>query len=224
MELRRAKIEYLDIHHTAGYEANTEAVRQEHLNIGYGDIGYQAVIEPNGTVGKGRDLVYAGAHDPGIPKDGTVSMNQCAYGISHIGNFNEHTMSEAQFQASVAHAVEKCREFGIPVSKIRRHKDQYPTECPGSLFPWARYLAEIQKRLEGNKVKDLVVYFGEGDIGAAFLLRDKLRCPMIPKEYVTPRLLASVYTVHLVGGPNDIPGVKYYSGQDRFETAKKVLE
>lgn len=98
---------------------------------------------------------------------------------------------------------------------------------------WADLLAAIDAEIRNIRnpkqertdiVENLVIYSGEGDLGAAFLLRDKLRCPMIPKEYITPELLASVKNKHLVGGPNDIQGAIFYSGANRYETAKNVLK
>ncbi len=85
MELRPCVIKYIDLHHTAGHEKNTAQVKQEHLKQGWGDIGYNAVIEMDGTIGMGRDIKYSGAHDPGMSPDGVHTMNQAAYAISHIG-------------------------------------------------------------------------------------------------------------------------------------------
>ncbi|GAB6174515.1 hypothetical protein JCM15765_39930 [Paradesulfitobacterium aromaticivorans] len=151
MELRKYPYSYIDLHHTAGHESNTEAVRQEHLIQGWGDIGYNAVIEPDGTVGKGRDTKYAGAHDLGLSPDG-IPMNQVAYAISHIGNFMQDIMGEPQFWSSVRHCAQKCREFGIIPSTltIKRHKDQYATDCPGTNFPYERYVQEVINFNEGR--------------------------------------------------------------------------
>ncbi len=130
MEIRPCPIKYISLHHTAGNEANTAVIRQQHLNQGWGDIEYNAVIEKDGTVGMGRDIKFSGAHDPGKSPDGKYTMNQAAYAISHIGNFMKETMNETQFRSSVKHCAGKCREFGIVPSKatIRRHKDQSATK------------------------------------------------------------------------------------------------
>lgn len=149
MDVRTERIHLLDLHHTGNYEANTEVIRRYHMDVrGYGDIGYNMVIEPDGTVGIGRDVKWAGAHDLGTAPGGG-SMNHVSFGLSHIGNFEEKEMPEVQFQSSVREAVKLCQKYPIPASSngIRRHKDQFVTACPGKLFPYARYVNEVFKRL-----------------------------------------------------------------------------
>lgn len=150
MDERTGGVHLLDLHHTGAEELNTQAVRDYHINSrGYGDIGYNMVIERDGTVGIGRDLKWAGAHDPGVAPGQTASMNQVSFGLSHIGNFEEHEMPEVQFQSSIHEAAKICKLYAIPVntSWVRRHKDQYATDCPGRFFPYTRYLSELSKLL-----------------------------------------------------------------------------
>lgn len=189
MEIRPCKIKYICLHHTAGNEKDTQAVRQAHLNQGWGDIGYNAVVEKNGTIGIGRDIKYSGAHSLGKAPDGSgYTMNQAAYAISHIGNFEKDVMSEVQFQASIKFCAQKCKELGIVPSKqtIRRHKDDYATACPGKNFPYDRYIAEVIKIYNGevepvaveNKSKDpdthLIVWVRESKVEQAIKDINKL--------------------------------------------------
>jgi len=148
MDLRTEKISLLDLHHTAGEEKNTEAVRRYHMDVrGYGDIGYNMVIEKDGTVGQGRDIKYKGANDIGNVNG--QSMNQISFGLSHIGNFDLHKMPEVQFQSSIREAAKIIRQFGITPnpSGIRKHCDHYQTDCPGKFFPYERYVSEVNRIL-----------------------------------------------------------------------------
>lgn len=153
MRERATPYAYINLHHTAGHEANTQRVREIHMgNNGWGDIGYNAVIEPNGTVGIGRDTKWCGAHNPGMSPDGVHSMNDVAFAVSHIGDFMRDTMGEAQFKASVKFVAQKMKEFGLVPSKrtIRRHKDDYATDCPGDNFPYDRYVSEVVRLMRGG--------------------------------------------------------------------------
>lgn len=161
MELRTCGIKYLDFHHTAGNEKNTQEVKAEHIKPknqggkGWDDIGYNSVIEPDGTVGTGRDIIWAGAHDPGKAPGESLSMNYLAYSISSIGNFEINTMSEIQYQGLLREAIRAAKAFNVPVECFRRHKDQYATACPGKNFPWNRLLADVKAVLQPASINNL---------------------------------------------------------------------
>lgn len=148
MQVRTQPISYIDLHHSAANEANTEEIRRYHMDVlGWGDIGYNSVIETDGTIGEGRNVKWAGAHDPGIPPGESHTMNQIAFAIAHIGNFEVEQMSEVQFQASLNECERVCRQYNISVKHIRMHGMQWPTACAGKNFPYDRYIQEMQKRL-----------------------------------------------------------------------------
>ena len=150
MRLRTDPIVLIDLHHTGANELNTKAVRDYHVNIRrFGDIGYNMVIEPDGTVGIGRDPKWDGAHDLGIPKGYKRSMNQISFSVGHIGNFEKHQMPEAQFISSTREVAKLCTKYGIlPKAQfIRRHLDQFSTICPGKFFPYSRYVNEVARIL-----------------------------------------------------------------------------
>lgn len=156
MEIRQSPIKYLDFHHTAGHEKDTEAVRREHMtnpNKLYNDIGYNIVIEPDGKAGIGRDPKYAGAHDVGFVSGEALNMNRLAFAICCIGNFETDTMTEVQYQGLLYEAVKAAKEYGVPVERFRKHSDQYSTACPGKNFPWDRLIEDARTILEGNTLQ-----------------------------------------------------------------------
>lgn len=154
MELRTCNVKYLDYHHTAGNEMNAQVVKQGHLKRGWDDIGYNSVIEPDGTIVKGREVIWAGAHDLGVVPGESLNMNFLAYSICCIGNFEVNTMPEAQYQGLLKESIRVAKEFNIFVEQARRHKDQYATLCPGKYFPWERLLKDVKVALQGGSLKE----------------------------------------------------------------------
>lgn len=147
MDIRKCPIKYLDFHHTAGHEKNTDMVRQIHLSQGWSDIGYNIVIEPDGKAGIGRDPKYMGAHDLGVVPGESWNMNNLAFSISCIGNFDKDIMSETQYQGLLAATVAAAKNYNVPIERFRRHSDQYATACPGKNFPWERLIQEATMAL-----------------------------------------------------------------------------
>jgi hypothetical protein len=186
MELRPCSIKFICLHHTAGNEKTLEAIRNYHMiSEGYGDIGYNAVVFPDGSIPKivnsdgvvttGRSLKWSGAHSPGkAPDNSGYTMNQRSYGLCHVGNFETNTMPDAQFNASVAKCAALCRELGITPSiyTIRRHKDDFATLCPGKNFHYEKYVDKVQqlyvamsaKMIETVKTIEKVQLGGDMDI------------------------------------------------------------
>jgi len=159
LDLRVRPIKYLIIHHTAGNEANTQVIRNYHVNVnGWGDIGYHGVVERSGVIGVGRDVKYIGAHSLGRAPGETLNMNHLGYGLSCIGNFETGIMSPIQFDALVKEACRICKLYNIPFENIRRHSDDDSTSCPGKLFPWMNFLTEVNKVMKAVVSSDVDVY------------------------------------------------------------------
>jgi len=232
MYIRTEKITLLDLHHTAGNEADAAEIRRSHLSRGFGDIGYNWIIRADGTVEKGRDPYWAGAHDPGIAPGQTHNMNQVSLSISHIGNFMLHDMPEAQFQSSLNVAERECRTRGIlpTKAKVRRHKDQYATNCPGDRFPYDRYIYELKKRLEGGtkSVKRVVVIFSSEDQSAGNGISNLLGGVAIFNRNGATSIHADAQAadkVFNVGGPPiSHPNVLHMSGDTAMDTLAEVIK
>lgn len=232
---RTEVIRYIDLHHTAGHEKNTAAVRSEHMappNY-WGDIGYNLVIEADGTAGKGRDVKWAGAHDPGKAPGETYTMNQVAYSISHIGNFMEDTMSDVQFNSSIVECARVCKLYNIPATKerVRRHKDQYATDCPGDNFPYDQYIEALKKALSGGgevTVKKVVIYFSAADASVALAVANSqggiATFCRNGGASVHPDALAAEIKFNIGGPALNVPGEIYMSGNDAFDTIGVVVD
>jgi len=229
MNMRPCKIGYITLHHTAGHEKNTQAVRQEHLAMGWSDIGYNTVVEPDGTVGIGRDVRYTGAHNIGLAPDGSgYNMNQRAYGLSHIGNFEKEPFPEVMFKSSTEFCAKKCQELGITPSKetIRKHSTDYATDCPGINFPYGRYVTEVIRLTKGgmNPMKVAVVYWSAKDFSAAQQIAERLgNCGMFCRN-TKPELhedaLDAQQLIVVGGSPvTNHPNVVNFCGQTGPDTA-----
>ena len=77
------------VHHSGGIKADPmfdtsnhtfKIVRDYHISLGWGDIGYHWVIEKSGKICKGRDEEKVGAH--------TIGMNGKSIGVLVMGNFD----------------------------------------------------------------------------------------------------------------------------------------
>lgn len=151
-------IKYLVVHNTAGSRTEkTESIRADHMapvsqgGRGFADIGYNRVIEGNGSVHMGRRDDVVPAHAEGF--------NTQSLGVSLCGNFDRDAIdtTHPQYKTLVQVAATLCRTYRIPVERIIGHRDVYPLlgqpvakSCPGNhlyaLLPQlrkdvARYLA-----------------------------------------------------------------------------------
>jgi N-acetyl-anhydromuramyl-L-alanine amidase AmpD len=67
--------------------------------------------------------------------------------ICLVGDFNKQEVSNAQFDTLVKLISILRKQYNIPLSNIRKHKDIEGkiTECPGDNFPFYNLLAELRK-------------------------------------------------------------------------------
>ncbi|QQR54803.1 N-acetylmuramoyl-L-alanine amidase [Candidatus Peregrinibacteria bacterium] len=138
-----ASVEKIILHHTATTqnlddpEAAIRAIYYYHaVTRGWGDIGYNFIVAPDGTVYEGRmggDGVVAG-HAQGY--------NTGSVGIALLGNYEERDLSGDMMQALQALIYKKAKlhdidpdgtsEFrGDVIPNILGHRDVDSTACPG---------------------------------------------------------------------------------------------
>jgi hypothetical protein len=130
------------------YEAMMRAIYRFHtFTRGWGDIGYNYVIDPLGNVYEGRyggDRVI-GAH--------AKCFNNGSLGIAIIGDYQVNKVPEPALNSLINLIALKSRQFGIDpqgsstfrgkdLFNVLGHRDVRPTSCPGdalySLLPKIR--------------------------------------------------------------------------------------
>lgn len=121
----------ITVHHTAVVlAANPQAparARQHqeyHQSRGWADLAYHYLIDANGNIYEGRPVEAVG--DTGTDYDPTGHFLVCCE-----GDFNQQTVSDAQYQSLVNLVAWGVAEFGVNPSDVRGHRDVATTSCPG---------------------------------------------------------------------------------------------
>ncbi|MFV0426576.1 MAG: FG-GAP-like repeat-containing protein [Beutenbergiaceae bacterium] len=187
---RQGTVQGIDIHHTVNANNYTSAqvpgiIRGIYLyhaqswGRGWGDIGYNFLVDRFGRVWQGRaggiENAPIGAHASGL--------NSYMSGISLIGNFEQVAVPSVMFTAVAQLAAWKLTHHGIHTaygtlslpsgtfSRIVGHRDAKNTSCPGRYMYnrlgemralIASYMADsagqpLDRDLTGNGRSDLVV-------------------------------------------------------------------
>ena len=111
-------------------------IRDWHVkNLHYLDIGYNGCvenIEGSYEILIGRDWDINGAH--------TLKYNDKSLGLCLIGDFNKTVPPDAQLAAAAKLVKMWMRLFQIPITNIKPHSAVNQTDCPGSKFPWQKFL------------------------------------------------------------------------------------
>ena len=164
------KVEKFIIHHTAttgNLDNPKQAIRDIYhyhaLTRGWGDIGYNYIVDPQGNIYEGRygEEGVIGAHaGPG---------NHGSIGISFLGDYEANDVPEAALIRASKFIYTKAKIHGIDVNgssefrgKIRpnlfAHRDIMSTDCPGQYLyaklPLIRTLASQQFNQKPKFVKD----------------------------------------------------------------------
>ena len=125
------KIDSIIIHCSAtcaGQDLRAKDIDRMHRQRGFSQIGYNFVIDLDGTVENGRPLSIDGAHCNTKGFSG-VSYNKHSIGICYIGGLdaNGHpvdTRTEAQKNALRDLVAKLCREYDI--IELLGHRDTSP--------------------------------------------------------------------------------------------------
>ena len=123
MNLRSKVLEYIVIHHTASTAKETvEQIHNFHINNnGWAGIGYHFYIRKDGTIYKGRDEKYAGAH--------CENYNSVSLGICLEGNFEIEKPTDNQLK-SLSELLQHLKQKYGNVQVVG-HRDLNATACPG---------------------------------------------------------------------------------------------
>jgi len=125
-KVRRTITQGIVLHHIAG-QMSVQQIHELHRKNGWNGIGYNFVVDFDGTIREGRGMNFIGAH--------TQAHNARTVGIAVNGCYHTQRtyMPDAQFNALVWLIREIRAEYGnLP---IHAHHDLAPTTCPGRYFP-----------------------------------------------------------------------------------------
>ncbi|UNC91707.1 N-acetylmuramoyl-L-alanine amidase [Candidatus Contubernalis alkaliaceticus] len=140
------KMKYCIWHHTGvatdSSAANTNTYHRN--NNGWPGIGYHAQIRFSGQVELGRPLNKQGAH--------TLHHNHESIGVCLSGNFSQENLLSRPEQYSSAVELAKKISQAVPGITHVRHKDLRPTECPGSNFPWEKFIEDVSSEAVGTLI------------------------------------------------------------------------
>jgi LysM repeat protein len=131
----------ITIHHSATSVGNAGSFDRTHRRRGMGGLFYHFVI------GNGH-----GSGDGEVEVGWRWKRQKCAnrpqdIQICLVGNFNYQSPTPAQMKSLSELIRVLQRNYNIPYSNIRRHKDVPGaiTECPGKNFSLYRLLAEVKR-------------------------------------------------------------------------------
>ena len=159
-EYRRLK--RVIVHHTAAAStgdsaAAVRAVWYFHANSrGWGDIGYNYLVDQSGNLFQGRyyDQDYAEVNSLDVVGGHALSYNWDSSGISALGDFTNSQPSNAMLQTISNIAGFKLYRYGVDPSgwqgdlpAVVGHRDTMQTSCPGSIhnhLPTIRSLASSE--------------------------------------------------------------------------------
>lgn len=135
----------ITIHHSATLQGGARVFDRDHRRRKMGGLFYHFVIG-NGSYTPDGYLEVGGRWKKQVKANRPNDIQICL-----VGDFNQHQVSSAQFNA-LANLVSVLQEqYHIPSSAIRRHEDVKgrATECPGRNFP----LHKLLLRLNGGKFR-----------------------------------------------------------------------
>lgn len=116
------KIYLIILHHTAGKGMTVQEINKMHKTKNkWAGIGYHFYVRQDGSVFKGRDVKYIGAHCAG--------NNGSSIGIALEGDFRKEKPTTEQLE-STKQLVQKLMSENRAIKKVLNHNDLYKTLCP----------------------------------------------------------------------------------------------
>lgn len=136
-------VTHMVVHHTdtsnsdTNYKATIRAIYAYHAKPtsqggrGWGDIAYNALIDPNGTVYEGRIGRDGEVLSEGVVGGHAYSFNYGSFGVSMIGNYDEKALSSNAYNSLVQMLAYTAEYWGIdPLAKenfVRNYEYDDPT-------------------------------------------------------------------------------------------------
>lgn len=123
-------IEALIVHHSASPRDTTtlEKIREWHKARGFDDIGYHWVIEADGALKSGRQIIYQGAH--------ALGANSGTWGVCVVGDNTKASEAWNAAQEDALIGLIRRLRVMLPAIRIHGHREvgTTKTECPGLDF------------------------------------------------------------------------------------------
>lgn len=123
---KRSKTTRIILHNADAKKCSAQDIHRWHKERGWAGMGYHFLVRKDGTIERGRPENTVGAHASGHNSD--------SIGICFEGDFMSERMGQAQINAGRELISYLKSKYGI--SKVQKHKDVNPTNCPGANFPF----------------------------------------------------------------------------------------
>ncbi len=228
------KVKKFIIHHTAttsNLDDPEQAIRDIYyyhaITRGWGDIGYNYILDQDGKVYEGR---YGGE---GVIGAHAGPGNNGSIGIAVLGNYEENEIPEKIIKALGKFISKKSKIHGInpegdslfrgqDMPNVFGHKDIMDTDCPGvhlyEKFPIIRSIAENYKEKQKEKFVKNYDYQDKSEIYYIELKPDETQELIFKLENIG-KLDWNDKTYIVVDKNPDFEGVISFPGTDKIVTA-----
>lgn len=140
-EMKRQEFKFITIHHTATKQNPKKTAaekmrglqdfsqREDKLASGkvkpaWPDVPYHFVVMPSGEIAEGRQIEFVGDTNTEYDPTGHIL-------VTLDGNFENESISDAQWTSTVALVKWLSWKYHVPTDKIAAHRDYAQTLCPG---------------------------------------------------------------------------------------------
>lgn len=131
---RPNKPEALVLHHAEASNASVGDIHRWHkFGNGWAGIGYHFYIRKDGSIYKGREENWRGAHAP--------AYNDKSLGICVEGAYQKEYMPEVQKKAVIKLGRYLAAKYNI--HEVFKHGEVTATDCPGKNYPFMEIKKEI---------------------------------------------------------------------------------
>lgn len=127
------------IHHSATVDGRTfswSAIKRYHTQtLGFQHIGYHAGVEyvdDDYFAIMGRPWDMVGAH--------AIGQNDKALGLCIVGNYDNVAPDDKALELAAEVVRLWMKIYNIPLEEIHMHREYANKTCPGTLFPWKKFL------------------------------------------------------------------------------------
>lgn len=123
---KRSATNRIILHNADAKKCSAADIHRWHKERGWSGMGYHFLVRKDGTIERGRPEDTVGAHAQGYNSD--------SIGVCFEGAFMTEKMGQTQVNAGRELISYLKNKYGI--SKVQKHKDVNPTNCPGANFPF----------------------------------------------------------------------------------------